>query len=427
MQRRELFAAGGQTLIFTLAARATGSTGFSALSVQQPSQDSRDTLEQRLAAVIQAYDAQGNHRTGTEVDTASAQWLAEEVRRLGVKPSLEPFTLNRVDPQSCYLRIGSRRIDGVPLFDAGFTDGQGVRGKLGFVGSDAAIGLLEIGPFKLAVPRAEHQGAISTVRRSPHRGVVLLARGKRPGLFLSNALAFRNPSGPPMLQVSNAESEWLKEQLQVQAEATLVVQAIRTAAQAFNVTAKIPGSNPKLAPLVFMAPRSAWWQCVSEQGCRVACWLEIMRALAAAKPARDCLFVAFSGHELGVLGTAAYIEMRPDLIWRAHTWIFLGSSIGAPRQPNLIHASDEALEGWITSAIEKEGLTVDERAPRNSPARGEALVIQQGGGRFVTVACDSEVYHSVADRWPDAVDVAALARYAKAFVNGALQLAQQSK
>src|SRR6267143_4720343 len=426
MQRRELFAAGGQTLIFTLAARATGSTGFSPLSAQQPSQDSRDTLEQRLAAVIQAYDAQGNHRTGTEVDTASAQWLAEEVRRLGVKSSLESFALNRVDPQSCYLRVGSRRIDGVPLFDAGFTDGHGVRGKLGFVGSDAAIGLLEIGPFNLAEPRAEHQGSIFTARRSPHKGVVLLTRGRRPGLFLSNALAFRNPSGPPMLQVSNAESEWLKEQLQAQAEATLVVQASRTAAEAFNVTAKISGSNPKLAPLVFMAPRSAWWQCISEQGCRVACWLEIMRALAASKPTRDCLFVAFSGHELGVLGTATYLERRPDLIRRAHAWIFLGSSIGAPRQPNLIHTSDEVLEGWITSAIEKEGLTVDERAPHNSPARGEALVIQQGGGRFVTVACDSEVYHSVADRWPDAVDVAALARYAKAFANGALQLAQQS-
>src|SRR5882762_3826598 len=72
MQRREFFAAGGQTLIFTLAARATGSTGFSPLSAEQPSQDSRDTLEQRLAAVIQAYDAQGNHRTGTEVDTTSS-------------------------------------------------------------------------------------------------------------------------------------------------------------------------------------------------------------------------------------------------------------------------------------------------------------------------------------------------------------------
>jgi hypothetical protein len=42
------------------------------------------------------------------------------------------------------------------------------------------------------------------------------------------------------------------------------------------------------------------------------------------------------------------------------------------------------------------------------------------------VACASEVYHSAADRWPEAVDVAALAHYAKAFADGALELAQQS-
>ena len=58
-------------------------------------------------------------------------------------------------------------------------------------------------------------------------------------------------------------------------------------------------------------------------------------------------------------------------------------------------------------------------------ARGEARPVQQGGGRFVTVVCSSEVYHNVADRWPEAVDVATLARYASAFANGALELAQQ--
>jgi hypothetical protein len=196
--------------------------------------------------------------------------------------------------------------------------------------------------------------------------------------------------------------------------------------EAFNVTAKVAGSDPKLAPLVFMAPRSAWWQCVSEQGCRIVCLLEVMRALSTAKPARDCFFVALSGHELGVLGMDGYLKMRPDLIRRAHAWIFFGSGIGTPRQPNLIHASDEALERWMVAAIESEGLTVNEKAAHESAARGEAVVVQRGGGRFVTVACDSEVYHSVADRWPEAVDVALLARYAKAFANGAMELAQQS-
>jgi len=40
--------------------------------------------------------------------------------------------------------------------------------------------------------------------------------------------------------------------------------------------------------------------------------------------------------------------------------------------------------------------------------------------------CGSNVYHNVADRWPEAVDVAILARYARAFANGALELAQQT-
>jgi hypothetical protein len=172
-----------------------------------------------------------------------------------------------------------------------------------------------------------------------------------------------------------------------------------------------------------MAPRSAWWQCVSEQGSRLACWLEAIRVVSAGKPARDCFFVALSGHELDLLGMDAYTKRRPDLIKRAHAWIFFGSDVGAPRQPNLIHASDDALDQWTVAAMEKEGLTVNAKASRDSVARGEAGIIQQGGGRFVTVACGSEVYHSVADRWPEAVDVAALA---KAFASGVLELAKQS-
>jgi hypothetical protein len=226
--------------------------------------------------------------------------------------------------------------------------------------------------------------------------------------------------------VSSAETEWLKEQAEARAEATLVAQVERTTARAFNVTARIAGLSPKLAPLVLMAPRSGWWQCASEQGGRLACWLEAMRVLATGKPARDCYFVALSGHELGFLGMDAYVQRRPDLIRRAHAWIFYGSSIGAPRQRNLIHASDDALEQWTVAAMEKEGLMVNAKTPRDSMARGEAATVQRGGGRYITVACDNDAYHSVADRWPEAIDVALLARYARAFANGALELARPS-
>ena len=421
MKRRAFLAVGGQTLVFVLAPRATRS---GLLFGQQQPQLSPDALEQRVAAVIQAYDAQGNHRTGTEVDYASAEWLAEQVRQLGAEPSLEPFTLSRVDPQSCYLRIAGRRIDGIPAFDAGFTNAA-IHGRLGPLGSDAEIGLAETEPYKLAEPGIEYRSQVSEARRSRHKAVIVLTRGTiRPGLFLMNASAFSKPFGPPMLQISSAESDWLKQQAQSRTEVTFVAQVRRTTARAYNVTVRIPGSNPTLAPLVLMAPRSGWWQCASEQGSRLACWLEAIRVVAGGNPARDCFFVALSGHELDLLGMAAYIKSRPDLIKRAHAWIFFGSDIGAPRQPNVIHASDDSLEQWTVAAMEKEGLTVNGKARRDSVARGEAGAVQQGSGRFVTVACGSEVYHSVADRWPEAVDVAALSRYAKAFANGALELAQ---
>ena len=385
-----------------------------------------DGLEQRVAALIQTYDAQGNHRTGTEVDQASAEWLANQVRQSGAEPSLEPFTLSRLDPQACYLRIGDRRIDGVPLFDAGLTGAEGVRGRLGPLGSDAEIGLAETTPFRLNEPIGiEQRNQVAEARRSRHRAVVLLTRGTRPGLFLINAAAFTKPFGPPTLQVSSVESEWLKELAQTRAAATIVVDAKRTAARAFNVTSKIAGKKPTLAPIVLMAPRSGWWQCASEQGSRMACWLEAIRVLAHGSPARNCFFVALSGHELGYLGIDAYLKSRADLIKRAHAWIFFGSSIGEPRQANLIHASDDELEQWTVVTMEKEGLTVNGKAPHGSKARGETGAVQQGGGRFVTLVCGSDVYHNVADRWPEAMDVANLVRYARAFANGALELAQQ--
>jgi hypothetical protein len=93
MQRRYFLSTTGQALAFAVAAhtaRAVVSRG------QQPSQASSTELEQRVASVLQAFDSQGNHRTGTAVDSGSAEWLAAEVRGVGIRPSLEPFGLSRM-------------------------------------------------------------------------------------------------------------------------------------------------------------------------------------------------------------------------------------------------------------------------------------------------------------------------------------------
>ena len=74
--------------------------------------------ESRAAAWLQAWDASGVHRTGTEADAAGAAWLAREAASLGAGATVEEFALDRIDPVAAYLELDGVRIDGVPVFDS---------------------------------------------------------------------------------------------------------------------------------------------------------------------------------------------------------------------------------------------------------------------------------------------------------------------
>ena len=67
------------------------------------------------------------------------------------------------------------------------------------------------------------------------------------------------------------------------------------------------------------------------------------------------------------------------------------------------------MEQWIATALKKEG-----KAEPGSVPRGEAGTLHCGGARYVALVCGTEVFQNTADRWPDAIDVASLAHYARA-------------
>jgi hypothetical protein len=82
--------------------------------------------QSRIAQIIRAYEEQGIHRTGTKVDQVSGDWLATEIRKSGLTPAREVFKVSRIDPVTASLSIDGHRIEGVPLFDGGFTDSAGI-------------------------------------------------------------------------------------------------------------------------------------------------------------------------------------------------------------------------------------------------------------------------------------------------------------
>ena len=368
-------------------------------------------MQQRIGTVIRAYAEQGFHRTGTAVDRRSGEWLANEVRQIGLEPMLEAFSLNRVDPVGASLVVNDRTIEGLPLFDGGFTDPAGVAGPLGQLNSDAEIGLTEI------PPNAAEAGALGEARRqSRHQAIVVVTRGARPGFCPSNADSFARPFGPPVLQVANEEASFLADCARQGAKALLTAHVERTQAQAFNVTAAIAGTDKGAAPVIVMTPRSGWWWCASERGGGLACWLEIMRATRAARPVRDVLFVASSGHELGHLGLDAFIDRRPGLVPAAKAWIHLGANIGAARGPgNHLQASDDAMEAMMAEEMIKAGLRVDQRRPRGLPPRGEAENVHRGGGRYISIIGNNDLFHNTSDRGAESIDPDIIERFVGAF------------
>ena len=68
------------------------------------------------------------------------------------------------------------------------------------------------------------------------------------------------------------------------------------------------------------------------------------------------------------------------------------------------------------------------RARRSAPSAGEppagaARRVRAGGGTYLSIVGANRLFHHPRDRWPDAVDVDRIARYARAFTDLGLQLA----
>jgi hypothetical protein len=375
-------------------------------------------VQQRIGKVIRAYENQGFHRTGTDVDRISGDWLANEVRQIGLEPALEEFALSRVDPVRASLVVNGRTIEGLPLFDGGFTGPAGIAGSLGSLGSKAPIGLAEI------PPNGAVAGALGDARRqNRHQAIIVVTRGARPGFCPSNADSFLTPFGPPVLQVGSDGAPFLADCARRGAQAVLTAHAERTQATAFNVVTTVPGTDKSAAPLVVMTPRSGWWGCASERGGGLACWLEIMRAARDAKPVRDVVFVASSGHELGHIGLDTFIERRGGLVPGAKAWIHLGANIGAAQGPgNILQASDDEMESMMAEAMTKAGLRIDRRLPRGAVPRGEAVNVHRGGGRFISIIGKNDLFHNPDDRGPDVIDLTIIERFASAFAAVATSL-----
>lgn len=120
-------------------------------------------MTSRIEADIRGWDAISDHRTGTAGDRATAKWLADRLRDAGAEPRLDEFPFERRVLRNCAIGVGKRRAEGVPLFDGGLTEAQGMQGKLGLLA--AAEGDIAVASFASPSYGERNRRRITTCQR----------------------------------------------------------------------------------------------------------------------------------------------------------------------------------------------------------------------------------------------------------------------
>ena len=333
----------------------------------------------------------------------------------GLEPALERVEFRRLDPRLAHIEVEGNRFEGVPLFDGGLTGLEGVSGRLGPLGSGAAIGVVETG----SGPVSRYMEA----RRAAEHDAIVAVTPAGPGVALMNAVHFFSPFGPPVLQVGSEARQSLAAGAGRGSEGLVVVSAEREPAHTFNVTARVRGRDGDLPPVVVMTPRSGWWHCAGERGGGIACWLEVMRSMGEAQPARDVVFVSTTGHEIGLPGIEAFLEERPGILTDARLWVHFGANIGATPNVGPVYAGTEVgLREAAGRALGEAGAETAE--PSDSMVGAESNLISSRGARCVAMVGGAyALFHREADRWPSAIDTGAIARCADGFARIALDAA----
>jgi hypothetical protein len=169
-----------------------------------------------------------------------------------------------------------------------------------------------------------------------------------------------------------------------------------------------------------MTPRSSWWTSTAERGGGLVCWLACLKTVLAARPARDVVFTANSGHELGHIGLDAFMNTRPDWEQRA-TWLHWGANIGAAEGQLSVMSGHDDLREAMARALAGAGQD-HSVAPASLVPSGETRDLHRAGARYITLVGSNRLFHLPQDRLPHAVDIMAVGRAAGAAARIALAL-----
>lgn len=264
-----------------------------------------------LFGLVEEFTALGDHRSGSDVDAATARWVAGMLRAQGLQAAIEPVGFDQWVGRA-ELTAGGRPLDclAVPYE---------WNGSLETTSIDVSSFDPQSGGFPGVLQRP-----IAQARTRGREAVVLVTEHPQGSLVGVNRELGAAGGGHPVVLAAGRDLDLLRAgpvELRIEGR----IQPGRTA----NVVA---GNGLDGPPLILTTPLTGWFGCAGERGSGLA----VLAHLVQRFRDQSLLVVATGGHELGFLGAHRWVDgatTRPGAIVHVGASIAVDEPAGrGPRQ-----------------------------------------------------------------------------------------------
>jgi hypothetical protein len=286
---------------------------------------------------IITYCGFGDHRTATEADLRTADWLALRLTESGVPAALFPYRLNQFFLERHGLTVDGRAVDSFPLWPPKATEGSPLKAPLALAPQNPAaarqagglggkIALVEV-PVRGAsvTPSTGHVEIVQALVSAGVVGIVAVTPSPMGELVALNSMRGPEPWPVPILLVGSKDARVLTGAAERAALAQMVIEGRHDPNAVSN---EVGGRLDRGAEIVVVStPYSGWFRCAGERGPGVALFLAVAGWAATRKSGPSYVFVASSAHELDGLGIRGFIKDHAPEPERVKSWLHLGAGI----------------------------------------------------------------------------------------------------
>jgi len=278
------------------------------------------------------YSQLGEHRTGTDGEEITTDWIAQQLEEAGLQTSFQTFSLRQFFVRETSLMVGGQKVECFPWWYPCATGPRPIHAQLApfETGNDLLRGRIALikrtAMTTAAAPfRADIEDIIQHIAEAGALAVVVVIERPSKEILAINTSEQVKPWPVPVVLVGSRDELTLAVAAGNSTEVSLLVDGMdEPEGKARNAFGRYVRSNDVI---VISTPKSGWFHCGGERGPGVALSLGLAHWVGQRQPRVSYWFNFNSGHELSILGMRMFLKEMAPPPSQVRCWIHLGAGI----------------------------------------------------------------------------------------------------